>query len=61
MEIIVQLSKNSMMQIGSDWQQSKGGLQPVSCEVYDPCLKSNIVSKPEFHLMTINFLGNTQD
>ena len=61
MEMIVQLSKNSMMPICSVWEQSKGGWQPVSHEVDDPCLKSIMVSKPEIHLMTINVSGNNQD
>ena len=59
MEMIVQLSKNSMMPICSVWKQSKGGGQPVSHENDDPWLKSIMVSKPKIHLMKINFSGNT--
>ena len=54
MEMIVQLSKNSMMPICSDLKQSKGCWQPVSHEIDDPFLKSIMVSKPEIHLMTIS-------
>ena len=61
MEVIVQLSKNSMMPISSVWKQSKGGWQPVTYEIDDPCLKWIMVSKVEIHLMTTNFSGNTQD
>ena len=55
MEMIVQLSKNSMVPVCGVCKQSKGGWQPVSHEIDDPCLKSIMVSKPELRLMTINF------